>query len=69
MIWTEQRVREELPVIRVKFCDGYESTAQLGGRTQDFALVVVNVHGSTLDTTASWQTIAYALNNGNPLSI
>ena len=69
MEWTEERVKKELPNIRVKLWDGHEADAQLSGRKLKFAAVTVMVHGSTLDTTASWCTIARVLSLGQPLRI
>ena len=69
MKWTADLVKEELPNIRVKFADGTELDASLAGRYRKLPEINVKVYGSWLSTSATWETIAHALNEGRPLNI
>ncbi len=65
-IWTEDKIRDELPAVRVLAESGtFDGT--LSGRLNDFATVTFRVSGIPVSADWAWSTVVNALNNGRPL--
>jgi len=61
--WTAERVREELPDVRVSY-NGTESIGCVRGRLNPFATVgTKHPTGANMSAEFSWDSVAWALNH------
>lgn len=66
-LWTPERVREELPDVKVRLADRKTVvTCNVRGRRNDFATVFFP---DDRREEYAWATIARSLNNGTPLQL
>jgi hypothetical protein len=65
---TMTELKEQLPDITVKLGRGEIVTAQLGGRSNDFAGVTWKTDGYFLTIQVSWETALRCYNTGTPIS-
>jgi hypothetical protein len=66
--WTVERVKEELPHVRVIFPDGTITTGRVTGRLGEFAAVKVEIHGAWVGVGGwAWESVATVLNEGRKL--
>ena len=61
---TVEEVRDQLPDVSVRLADGTIVSGHLSGRKNDFATVWLHI-----PIEFAWETIATAINTGNPLRI
>jgi hypothetical protein len=67
MMWTPDRVRDELPDVTVRFAGGLMRTGRVGGRRLPFARVTCT--GMLGGVEVAWKTIADCLNSDTPILI
>ena len=66
MTWTPEKVKDDLPNVKVKFPDGHTMLAMVSGRKLKFAGLHVRLHEQWLTAgRCSWETLARVLNNGS----
>lgn len=66
--WTEERVREELPTVKVKLIMTDKVVkGKVKGRNNRFARVVVKLGGEEKVMHYKWGTVVVALNKGTHL--
>lgn len=67
--WTAERVKDELPDVKVKLKSGKTVTGKVSGRKNQFANVVVKTGDGDITEEFAWTTLARALNNNTSVTI
>lgn len=70
-LWDAEKVREELPDVRVKLSSGKIVVGQVKGRELEFAHVIVYLEDGYVNRNVevAWSTIADCLNRGSAIII
>lgn len=68
-MWTEKKVRDELPTIQIKLCTGEVITGKIQGRKLEFAQVwaTIPTYGIVHTEEYAWDLLAHLLDSNTIL--